>query len=95
MRIKLKLGTTLSFAVLLCTFSVTAWAAEQAVIVQFTYTNRDLSPLFALEDRLVKAINSAAVGEFDGNEVGGGEASLYMNGPDADKLFQVVKPRAA
>jgi hypothetical protein len=32
------------------------------------------------------------VGEFDGEEFGGGRCVLYMYGPDADRLFGVVEP---
>lgn len=67
---------------------------EHAVIVHFNYGSTDLDPLFALEDKLEQAISAAGVGEFDGNEVAadGSDGYLYMYGPDADKLFDVVKP---
>lgn len=67
---------------------------EQAVIVHFSYGSTDLHPLFNLEDRLEKAIIAARVGEFDGDEVAadGSDGSLYMYGPDADRLFETVKP---
>ena len=48
--------------------------------------------IFALEDELIEAIKEAGVGEFDGNEFGGGEAVLYSYGPDADALFAVMEP---
>ena len=34
------------------------------------------------------------VGELDGNEIGadGSDGNLFMYGPDADKLFEAVKP---
>lgn len=68
--------------------------AEHAVIVSFTYGTTDLSPLFELEEKLEAAIAAAEAGEFDGNEVAadGSEGSLYMYGPDADRLFDVIKP---
>lgn len=68
---------------------------EHAVIVNFTYIgSTDLSPLFALERQLEEAITSARAGEYDGNEVAvdGSHGCLYMYGPDADKLFAVVRP---
>jgi hypothetical protein len=67
---------------------------EHAVLVHFAYGSTDLSRLFALEDRLEKAIAGAGVGELDGNEVAadGSEGSLYMYGFDADALFVVVRP---
>jgi hypothetical protein len=67
---------------------------EQAVIVHFTYGSRDLKRLFALEEKLEAAITKANVGEYDGNDVAtdGSDGYLYMYGPDADRLFEVVKP---
>ncbi|WP_405015189.1 hypothetical protein [Kitasatospora sp. NBC_01539] len=41
---------------------------------------------------LSEVIERAGVGEFDGNEFGGGEAVLYAYGPDADALFAVMAP---
>ncbi len=68
--------------------------SEQAVIIKFKYGSTDLGPLSELEDQLIAAIDAAGVGEFDGNEVAtdGSEGSLYMYGPDADKLFEAVRP---
>lgn len=69
--------------------------SEHAVIVQFAnYGSTDLQRLFALEERLERAIDDADVGEFDGNEIAtdGSDGSLYMYGPDADRLFEVVHP---
>ena len=79
-----------------------SWAAqpmnstppEHAVIVHFTYGSTNLQPLFALEDKMEQAIAAADVGEFDGDEIAidGSDGSLYMYGPDADKLFEIVRP---
>ena len=68
--------------------------SDHAVIVRFNYGKTDLSPLFELEDQLIAAIESADAGEFDGNEVAtdGSDGTLYMYGPDADRLFEVVRP---
>ncbi|MFD3872830.1 hypothetical protein [Streptomyces sp. NPDC058623] len=41
---------------------------------------------------LTDAIEQADVGEFDGNEYGGGEVVLYAYGPAADALFAVMAP---
>ena len=67
---------------------------EQSVIVHFQYGKTDLDDLYALEDRLEPLIADAGVGEFDGHEIAldGSDGFLYMYGPDADKLFDVVKP---
>ena len=68
--------------------------SEQAVIVEFQYGSTDLGPLFALEDELTAAIEAAEVGDYDGNEVAtdGSDGSLYMYGPDAVRLADVVRP---
>jgi hypothetical protein len=79
-----------------CTLSFASEATqpEQAVVVHFNYGNKDLSALFALEDRLDAAIKTAHVGEYDGHEIAidASRGTLYMYGPDADKLFAVAKP---
>jgi hypothetical protein len=70
---------------------------EHAVIVHFKLSDDEHGTLaeregvFALEDQLERAIQSMAVGEFDGNEFGGGEAVLYAYGPDADALFEAME----
>jgi hypothetical protein len=68
--------------------------SEHAVIVRFEYGQTDLSPLYELEDKLTDAIESAAVGEFDGNEIAldGSDGTIFMYGPSADRLFEVVRP---
>jgi hypothetical protein len=67
---------------------------EEAVIVHFDYGRKDWSPFFEFEKALERAIAKAGAGEYDGNElaVDGSDGSMYMYGPDADKLFAVVKP---
>ena len=68
--------------------------AEHAVIVRFDYGNPDWAPFFGFEEKLEAAISAAGVGEYDGNELAadGSDGTLFMYGPDADKLFAVVKP---
>ena len=68
-------------------------AEKHALIIRFKYGSTDLSQLEALEDELIAAIEAAHVGDFDGNDVAadGSEATLYMYGPDADKLFEAVR----
>jgi len=65
---------------------------EHAVIVHFKYGKTDLQPIFELEDELAQAINSAGIGEFDGNDIAtdGSDGYLYMYGQDADQLYQAV-----
>src|SRR4029077_1964134 len=47
-----------------------------------------------IEDELEGEIDRAGVGEMDGNEIGEGECTLFMYGPDADKLFAAIASRA-
>ena len=67
---------------------------EQAVTVHFRYGSTDLSRLFALEDRLEDAIRISNAGEYDGHEIriDGHDGILFMYGPDADRLLEVVLP---
>ena len=69
-------------------------APEQAVIVHFQYGKQDIQPVFNLGDALDKVIKSADVGEYDGNEItaDGSDGLLFMYGPDADRLYEVVLP---
>jgi hypothetical protein len=69
-------------------------APEQAVIVHFDYGRPDWAPFFVFEKELEDKVTASGAGDYDGNEleVGGRDGSLYMYGPDADKLFAVVKP---
>ncbi|GAA3064456.1 hypothetical protein Aglo01_55240 [Actinokineospora globicatena] len=55
-------------------------------------TDDDRSKVRALEEDIRQAVESAGVGEFDGDEFGGGKVVLFMYGADADKLFAVVEP---
>jgi hypothetical protein len=71
-------------------------ASTQAVLIYLdgqglpdhVYRDNDLS---TLEDRLIQAIQAGALGEFDGNEVGPAETTLYMYGPDAERLFAGIE----
>jgi len=65
---------------------------EHAVIVTLAAPLAPGVELFELEDELIEAIDSAGVGEFDGNLIGGDEVVLYMYGPDADTLFAAIEP---
>lgn len=68
---------------------------EQAVIVTAHFSATDADAVFEqlteLENQLVKAIDEAAMGEFDGNEIGNSDVVLYMYGADAEKLFLAIE----
>jgi hypothetical protein len=55
-------------------------------------TRDERDTIFEFEDALSEAISAAGAGEFDGNDFGGGECTLYMYGPDADQLFAAIRP---
>lgn len=55
-------------------------------------TEEDRSPIERVEDLLNEQLPEQGVGEFDGNEVGGGYYTLYLYGPNADRLFDVALP---
>jgi len=71
---------------------------EQALIITIPLTNGksgsqdEVQRLFKLEDELITAIEHSSVGEYDGNEIGEGEFTMYSYGPSANKLFDVALP---
>jgi hypothetical protein len=67
---------------------------DHSLVVVFNRPGIDLEALFALEERLARAIAEAGVGEYDGNEIAvdGSDSSLFMVGPDANALFAVAEP---
>ncbi len=66
--------------------------SEQAVLVLIPSTVPDDFELDTIEDLLSAAVTEGGLGEFDGNEIGRGGATLFIYGPSADALFQVVAP---
>ena len=67
-------------------------ADEQAVLVHVALpaatTGWDV--VERLGERLAERVEVAGVGEFDGDVVGEGEATLYLYGPHADRLWEAV-----
>jgi hypothetical protein len=72
--------------------------SEQAVVVHIPLSNdefgteQEQEAAFALEEELEEAVSASGVGEFDGNELGGGECVFFMYGPNADLLYSLVQP---
>ncbi|MFA4852089.1 MAG: hypothetical protein WC868_08065 [Bacteroidales bacterium] len=66
---------------------------EHAVIVCFNYGLEEIEPLYQLEEELEKIIADNNVGEYDGHEIAmdNSDGTLYMYGPNAEKLFKAVK----
>ena len=67
---------------------------EHAVLVYFDYAREELDDLHDLEEQLREAVGEAGVGEHDGHEIAmdGSHGTLFLYGPDADKLLSVVRP---
>ena len=55
-------------------------------------TNQERADLEAFADDLDAAVRDAGVGEYDGDELGGGECTLFFCGPDQDQLLAVLLP---
>jgi hypothetical protein len=70
---------------------------EHAVVINYRLSGDEYGSaeeregVFALENRLEALIEQHGIGEFDGNEFGGGEAVLYCYGPDANRLFATIE----
>ena len=45
-----------------------------------------------LNERLYEEVERSGTGEFDGNEIGEGSATLFAYGPDVDQLFRAIEP---
>ncbi|WP_433202359.1 Imm26 family immunity protein [Dactylosporangium sp. CS-047395] len=69
-----------------------------AVIVRYALTGGPFgttdgrAAVYALQERLTAALAGLDVGDLDGNEFGGDEVSVYLYGPDADRLYDAVEP---
>lgn len=68
-----------------------------AVIVRYALTGGRLgSPeeraaVYALQERLREVLAGPDAGEFSGNEFGGGQATLFLDGLDAERLYTTVE----
>jgi hypothetical protein len=67
--------------------------SRQAVIVHFDNPSKDWSQFHEFEKSLRDAITQSGAGEYNGNALAtdGTNGALYFFGPDADKLFLVIK----
>ncbi len=72
--------------------------SEHAVLAHLKLTKgafgdeEEVEAIHDLSDQLAEAIEVQDVGEFDGDEFGKWQCTLYMYGPDADALFEVIQP---
>ena len=55
-------------------------------------TSKERADIAAFADELEAAVIEAGVGEYDGDEFGGGECTLFFCGPDVDRLLAVMQP---
>ena len=71
---------------------------EQDLLLCFRLSNRQMGTnserrdIEVFADQLDAAVRAAEVGEYDGDELGGGECTLFFCGPDIDKLLAVLLP---
>ncbi len=71
---------------------------EQDLLVVCKLSNRQMGTfqerqdLEAFADELDAAVQAAGVGEYDGDELGGGECTLFFCTRDVDQLLAVLRP---
>lgn len=71
---------------------------EQAVLVMLPLHGEDYGSIeereaiLALADQLADTVSKDGTGEFDGEEFGRQNCTLYLYGPDADNLFSSMEP---
>ena len=65
---------------------------EHAVLLEWEDVEPRPETIANAEDRLAAAIASVpGVGEVDGNEVGAGGATIYLYGPDCERLWGAIE----
>ncbi len=71
---------------------------EQDLLVVLQLGNRQMGTqqerqqIEALAEQLGEAVTAAGAGEYDGDEIGAGEYTLFFCGPDVDQLLAVLRP---
>jgi hypothetical protein len=68
--------------------------SEQEVEVHFAYGSTNFQYVYSLGDEIQTAIAEAKVGEYDGHAIpaDGSEGRYFVNGPDAEAIYQVIAP---
>jgi len=68
-------------------------AIEEAVIIEFNYGLEEIEPFYDLSDKLRALVDESNLGEYDGHEIAmdNSDGSFYMYGPDAKKLYELIK----
>lgn len=73
-------------------------SAEQDLLIVLKLSNKQMGTqqerldITQFADELEDAITKAGVGEYDGDELGGGECTLFFCTTDVDKLLGVLRP---
>lgn len=71
---------------------------DHSVVVHLRLADGDIGtlddegPIEDLTTRLETIVESTGTGELDGDEWGGGYCKLFLHGPDADSIADVVLP---
>jgi hypothetical protein len=67
---------------------------EQALLITLSGPIHDIQDIHTIEDELITAMTSSTVGEVDGHDFAtdGSSATIYLYGPDADKLLLAASP---
>ncbi len=71
---------------------------EQALLLRIILsgdeygTEEERAWCYALEEELEQALENAGAGMLDGDEFGDGRCDVYMYGPDANRMWDVVAP---
>ena len=72
--------------------------SNHAVIIEIKLQNEGLGDdgqhelVRQVAGEIERIVREAAVGEYDGDEFGGGSVTLYIYGPDADRISSAVRP---
>lgn len=74
--------------------NTTTITTEHAVIIYFNKPLPYPNALYETDVKLIRAIKRECVGYYDWHETAENDShgSFYMYGPDADKLFEAVRP---
>ncbi len=66
---------------------------QQGVIIYFSYGLEEDEPFYELVENLLQLVNNSGLGYYDGHEMNldNSDGSFYMYGPDAKKLYELIK----
>jgi hypothetical protein len=73
--------------------------AEQALLIYLKLSDatfgdqNERESLYRFEDEISQMFYDSSIGEYDGNEVGDGYFTIYIYGPDADRIASSVIPK--